>query len=236
MTVTPRLDLPLVQPAQAQKHVTVNEALLRLDCMMMLTLETRDAITPPAEPTEGQAFGLGPVPAGVWEGQGGRVAVFLGGGWVFMTPRRGWQAWIADDNVTALHDGTQWRASALALSQSGATSSIRVLEFDHEIEEGPFSTTSRTIPANVLVFAVTARVVEPIEGDLSAWQLGVEGALDRFGSGLGLAAGSFAHGLLGTPMAQYAAMPLVLTPTGSHFAGGRVRLVVHFYEPGLPGI
>ena len=30
-----RLQLPLLQPAQAQKHVTVNEALMRLDGLTM---------------------------------------------------------------------------------------------------------------------------------------------------------------------------------------------------------
>ena len=31
---TPRLDLPWLMPAQAQKHVTVNEALARLDILV----------------------------------------------------------------------------------------------------------------------------------------------------------------------------------------------------------
>ena len=33
---TARLGLPLLQPAQAQKHVTVNEALMRLDGLVNL--------------------------------------------------------------------------------------------------------------------------------------------------------------------------------------------------------
>ncbi len=236
MTVTPRLDLPLVQPAQAQKHVTVNEALLRLDCVSMLTLETRNAVSPPVTAVEGEAFGLAAAPSGVWAGQGGRVAVFLGGGWVFMTPQRGWRAWIADEGVLALHDGADWRGGALALSPSGAGSFLRVTEFDHVITAGPASVTDEAIPANVLVFAVTARVVSAIDGSLSAWQLGVDGAPDRFGSGLGLGTGSFARGLLGTPMAQYAPTPLLLTASGGSFAGGTVRIAVHAYKPSLPGM
>ena len=36
MARTAQLDLPLVMPAQAQKHVTVNEALARLDAAAQL--------------------------------------------------------------------------------------------------------------------------------------------------------------------------------------------------------
>ena len=236
MTVTPRLNLPLVQPAQAQKHVTVNEALMRLDCVSMLTLETRNAVTPAVAPVEGQAIGLAPAPVGAWAGQGGRVAVFLGGGWVFITPQRGWRAWVSDEGGWALHDGTGWRGGALALSASGSGSFMRVTEFDHTVTAGPVSVTAEGIPADVLVFAVTARVIGAIDGSLSSWQLGVDGAPDRFGSGLGLGAGSFTRGLLGTPMAFYAPTPLLLTAMEGSFEGGEVRIAIHAYEPSLPGM
>ncbi|NND41100.1 MAG: DUF2793 domain-containing protein, partial [Silicimonas sp.] len=38
MADTSRLGLPLLDPAQAQKHVTVNEAFLRLDALSQITL------------------------------------------------------------------------------------------------------------------------------------------------------------------------------------------------------
>lgn len=45
---TSRLELPLILPSQAQKHVTHNEALLRLDGLVQLVLEGLEATTPPA--------------------------------------------------------------------------------------------------------------------------------------------------------------------------------------------
>lgn len=43
---TPRLALPYLMPAQAQKHVTHNEALRMLDALVQLRLEGFDATTP----------------------------------------------------------------------------------------------------------------------------------------------------------------------------------------------
>ncbi|MCB1410475.1 MAG: DUF2793 domain-containing protein [Rhodobacteraceae bacterium] len=89
---SPRLDLPLLLPSQAQKHVTHNEALMRLDTLVQLTVQALDAETPPAAPAAGQAFGLGPAPVAGWAGQAGRLAVWDGVAWAFATPDEGWRA------------------------------------------------------------------------------------------------------------------------------------------------
>jgi hypothetical protein len=68
--LTPRLGLPLLMAVQAQKHVTHNEALVRLDHVTQLSLVALAATEPPAEPEEGQIWALGPAPGGDWAGQG----------------------------------------------------------------------------------------------------------------------------------------------------------------------
>lgn len=235
MDSTAQFALPLVQPGQAQKHVTVNEALVRLDAMAALVLSSRSLASPPAEAEEGAAWAMPPLPSGDWAGQGGRIAIRTNGGWVFLSPRRGWRAWIADEDQSALHDGSGWRGGAVALSPSGAGSFLQIREFDHVIGAGNSSVTEGTIPGNVLVLAVTARVIAPIAGTLESWQLGTDGAQDRFGTGMGLQAGAFARGLLSVPMAFYEPTPLVLSATGGAFSGGQVRIAIHYFEPSLPG-
>ena len=47
MSETTQLGLPLLQPAQAQKHVTVNEALVRLDGLTQLVLASATVTAPP---------------------------------------------------------------------------------------------------------------------------------------------------------------------------------------------
>lgn len=236
MSETTQFGLPLLQPSQAQKHVTVNEALSRLDGLAQIVLVSRTVSIPPPFAPEGAAWGLPANPANDWAGQAGRIALRVNGGWIFVAPRAGWRAWIADEHAAAVHDGEGWQAGAVALSPAGAALAFRVVEIDHTIAAGAESLTVAVLPANTMVFAVTARVLSQITGTLSSWQLGSPGAPDRFGSGLGLEAGSFARGLLSAPMSYYTAEPLLLTASGGSFAGGSVRCAVHVYEPGLPGI
>ena len=53
MSDTPRLRLPLIAAAQAQKHVTHNEALRLLYALVQLAVIDRATAAPPAAPTEG---------------------------------------------------------------------------------------------------------------------------------------------------------------------------------------
>ncbi|SFH12849.1 Protein of unknown function [Palleronia marisminoris] len=103
------LALPFIQPSQAQKHVTHNEAIARLDVLTQLAVVAFDAATPPAAPVEGAAYALGTAPTGAWAGQGGTVAAFQNGGWVFITPRAGWIAVAADTGRLRVMTPTGWR-------------------------------------------------------------------------------------------------------------------------------
>lgn len=101
-----RLSLPYLQPAQAQKHVTHNEALAQLDLLVQLSVAAFEALDPPATPQPGQIFALGPNPAGLWAGQGGRLAAWQNGAWVFIAPAPGWRAALGAE--LRLWDGSAW--------------------------------------------------------------------------------------------------------------------------------
>ncbi len=102
------LNLPLIQPAQAQKHVTHNEAIEVLDHVTQLVLAEVDALNPPAAAEDGAVYALGAVPTGDWSGQGGKLACRSGNGWLFVTPRRGWQGWLDDGARQVVFDGLEW--------------------------------------------------------------------------------------------------------------------------------
>ncbi len=228
MSETSQFKLPLVAAAQAQKHVTVNEALARLDAVAQLQLVSVSATVPPLGASDGTAYG---VPAGAvndWNGHAGEVAVLANGGWVFLTPLAGWRAFVIDDHKTAFHDGTAWRTDALVVSAGGAATIHRITEIDHVIGAGATSTTANVIANGEQVIGITGRVVVDLTGTgLTGWELGVAGSSNRYGSGLGISKNSWVRGLSGAPVTYWADTPLVLTPTGGNFATGTVRLAVH---------
>lgn len=233
MTETPNLFLPLLAPSQAQKHVTVNEALARVDGLARLVLASVTQATPPGAVTDGTAYG---VPAGAvnaWAGQAGRVAVAINGGWAFVTPRRGWQAMIADQGMPAIWDGEGWRAGAVTLTPAGAGCALRSVEMEVDLTTGASVTTQAIFPARSIALGVTGRVTQEITGDATAWSLGDDGDATRYGSGLGLSVNSWVNGPT-APMVHWSPTALEITGTGGGFTGGRVRLVAHFAELALP--
>ena len=106
---TLRLAFPLLAAGQAQKHVTHNEALLALDAHVHLHLEAFNETNPPASPVDGQIFGLGPNPIGIWASKGGMIARFEDGVWHYGQPRRGWCATVGAMAIPHLHDGVVWK-------------------------------------------------------------------------------------------------------------------------------
>jgi hypothetical protein len=236
MVKTANLELPLVQAAQAQKHVTVNEALALLDAAAQLRLESVTTVEPPAVSADGVAFFIPPGASGDWASYPGRLAVFSNGGWIFVVPRAGWRGWIVDMAEPAVFDGVTWIPGAVTVSPSGAALCAETIEIDVELVAGVMVTTDPVIPANAVVLGVSGIVTEAITGTVSSWRLGVADGADRYGNGLGLGLGSWVQGVTGQPQAYYAPTSLTLGAVGGAFAGGRVRLAVHVFRIGIPRV
>jgi len=226
MSDTTHFRLPLLDAAQAQKHVTLNEALVRTDVLAAAVVESRSLAAPPPAPTDGTAYIVGAGASGAWAGEDGALALFLNGGWELVAPWAGCAVWIADEGVRAVNDGAGWVGGLTGSAASGAATLTAITEVDHVIGAGAVSTTAPVIPDKAVVLGVTGRVVEEITGAAS-WSLGVAGGPDRYGVGYGTAAGAFAHGVSGFPQAYYGGTELMLTADGGDFTGGRVRLAVH---------
>ncbi|MEZ5779851.1 MAG: DUF2793 domain-containing protein [Paracoccaceae bacterium] len=234
MSSTSQLGLPLVQPAQAQKHVTINEAFSRLDGLVELTLVSRSRTIPPTAVADGVCYGVPVGAVNEWAGQAGRIAIGVNGGWEFADPRRGWRAMILDEGGQSLFDGSAWQRGRVTLSPNNSGLSFHVAELDHAIAAGAVSTTSVLIPSNAIVFGATARVTQAITGTLTSWALGNPGATGRFGTGISLSAGSWVRGVLSQPTSFYGPEVMQLDALGGSFSGGAVRIAVHFMEIALP--
>ena len=235
MNDTPSLTLPLLQPAQAQKHVTVNEALIRLDGLAQLRLKSRQLTEPPASGVvDGDCFGVATGATGDWSGKHGKIAIGTNGGWVFAQPLSGWRAWIEDEHHTAIFLDGEWQVGWLGGTATGAAGRIEVLGMDYVVSAGGAQETTLMIPKDAMVFACSARVVDTLTGTLTSWNLGVLGTPQRFGSGMGLPAGSYCTGLLSQPLSFYEQTPIRLSPVGGTLNSGSLRFALHCYRIALP--
>jgi len=234
MARTANLQLPLIQPSQAQKHVTVNEALGLLDGLAQLTLASMTVTAPPAAPAEGSAYAIPAGSVGGWAAEVGKVAIASNGGWIYVVPRPGWRGWVVDTGRPAIHDGTQWIEHGVAVTVNGAASLIEVREADVTLTPGGNVSTPNLIPAPSVVLGVSGLVTQSITGSLSAWRLSVSGGPGRYGTGIGLSIGSTVLGMSGQPQTYYAATPLLIEAENGSFAGGKVRLAVHLFRMTVP--
>lgn len=105
---SPILSLPYIQPSQAQKHVTHNEALQLLDVLTQLVVANRDQNTPPVTPVTGTSHIVAAPASGAWAGHENEIATWDGAAWFFVVPQTGWQAQVTAEAQTVIWNGTTW--------------------------------------------------------------------------------------------------------------------------------
>lgn len=107
---SPFLDLPYIQPAQAQKHVTHNEAIEVLDAVVQLSVLSRTTPQPPDPATVPGARYIVPQDAlGDWAAQpAGTLAIAQTAGWMYLAPRTGWLAHVQDTGALVVYGATGW--------------------------------------------------------------------------------------------------------------------------------
>jgi hypothetical protein len=114
MTDTPRLTLPEIASGQSNKSVTHNDALQILDYLCQSSVIDKDLTTPPGSPTNGDLYIVGPSGAsGTWAGHEKDLAYYRSG-WVFYNAFEGLTAWVKDEDVHYVFDGTNWVNAAAA--------------------------------------------------------------------------------------------------------------------------
>jgi Protein of unknown function (DUF2793) len=143
---TPNLALPYLAPAQAQKHVTVNESLRKLDALVQIAVLDRDLAAPPGSAENGARYIVAVGASGAWAGREQSIAASQDGAWFFHAPRAGWVAWVKDESLAVVWDGAAWAllspdAAALFGINTTADSTNRLavsspaVLFNHEGED-----------------------------------------------------------------------------------------------------
>jgi Protein of unknown function (DUF2793) len=232
MTDTPRLSLPVIEAAQAQKHVTHNEALVLLDALVQLAVESRALSAPPGSPADGACYIPATAASGDWSGWDGQLALYSGGGWLKITPVPGLKAWVRAERLTVTYEDGVWR-DGIALTLSGGRVTLRAKEEELTLT-GAFVETADAsfIPDRTIVLGVASRTTEAITGATS-YAVGTAADTTQFGDLLNVALDSTNVGVIG-PAGFYADTPVRVTANGGNFSAGKVRLVVYFIEMSAP--
>ena len=115
---SPKLGLPYIQPSQAQKHVTHNEAIQGLDTLVQLRIAAFGAETPPGTPGVGESYALGAAPGLAWAGQDGKLATWNGTAWQFLDPQEGWLAWDVTEARLRVYSSGIWTVPHLGGEQT----------------------------------------------------------------------------------------------------------------------
>jgi len=234
MTRSANLAIPYLAPAQAQKHVTVNEALRKLDAIVQLSVVSATTTAQPASPADGAVYIL---PAGktgaAWAAMAvGSLAYFRDGAWEEIIPKLGWRAFDHERGrmLTFLGAGT-WTSLEIS-TPFGSGLGLAILEEELTLSGASAIASVAVIPNRAIVLAVSCRTTAQITGAAS-YDCGIAGEQSKFGGSLGVAVGSTNIGVVG-PQAFYSPTPIQLTANGAPFVGGRVRVAVQYIAFAAP--
>lgn len=111
MATTTNLGITLVESAQAQKEVTINQALTVLDALASYSVVDKDLAAPPASPATGALYIVAASPTGTWAGKATQLAYF-DQIWRFIAPQNGLRVWVRDESLDYRFNGTAWAVVA----------------------------------------------------------------------------------------------------------------------------
>lgn len=240
MSETSRMALPLLTAAQAQKHVTHNEALMTLDALAHLTLVSRSSALP-GSPQDGDCYLVPGSATGDWSGHDGEIAERRDGAWVFHVSLTGLQAFVEDEEALIVRRSSDWlqlvpeggsASRTVASSAHGASLSLSVLEEDIATTSGSYIESTIEIPNRAIVFGVCCRTITNV-GGVTSYDCGLGAGQSQFGGSLGITAGASNAGVIG-PQAFYTPTKIGLSANGGSFSAGLVRVAIHFLEAGVP--
>ena len=139
---SPRLGLPFLFSAQAQKEFYINEAHALIDSLMHPAIEG-EADTPPATPSDGECWLVGSSPNGEWTAQAGTIACYQSGTWLFAAPCDGMRAFDRSRDVEVFFAGS-WQVPEAVRPPTGG---------------GTIDTEAREAVSNLIQALVTAKLI-----------------------------------------------------------------------------
>lgn len=207
MSNTSNLQLPYLAVGQAQKHVTLNQSLRRLDAILQLSVVSATTTAQPASPVDGSVYIVPPGKTGAnWAGFANwSLGYYRDGAWEQITPREGWIAYVRDTDRLMIHTGASWGDLGAGLHLSA---SDRLLG---RASSGPgvAEEVACTAAGRALIGAADA---QQQCAALGTWRV--------------LAASALAASITGST--SKTALATINVPAGAMGANGRLRVTTHF--------
>lgn len=213
MTTSRQFEFDYLVEAQTQKHLTVNNALARIDACSQLIV--RGDVGGFADKRDGDVFSQTGSP---------ELAIFLNGGLEYVAPKTGWRAYFLAEQKEKRFDGNIWVAAA-DKPQNRIEKLVDLSLSDPLI-----------IPEKSMVFGITARVKEGITGagSLASWRIGVAEDAVRYGQGLWLGQNGWSRGLTGVPITYWSDTPVLISGEGGAIMAGKIQLYLYLQTLEVP--
>lgn len=207
MSNTSNLQLLYLAVGQAQKHVTVNQSLRRLDAILQLSVASATTTAEPASPSDGDVYILPSGKSGVnWSAYANwSLGYYRDGAWEQITPREGWVAYVRDTDQLLVCTGSAWTNISAALRLSATD---RLLGRSSS-GAGAAEEIACTAAGRALIDDADARAQC---ATLGTWRV--------------LAASAVAASITGTTTKT--ALATISIPGGAIGANGRLRVTCHF--------
>lgn len=108
MSETPNFGLSLMEASSSAKSIDYNEAVKIIDALLSGSVEDTAQTAPPGAPSDGDLWAVPAAATGDWAGQGGKLALFIGGGWVFKAPPASLIFTSVANGLTYASSGAEW--------------------------------------------------------------------------------------------------------------------------------
>ncbi len=243
MSKTGRLGLPYILQGQAQKEVTHNQALNRLDVFVNTVAEDIvDELS--TEANDGDIYIVRD-----------KLAQYSSGSWTFYSPSDLMEVMLKSTRVKLIYDGDAWiplgsiitdtpeesakntdTSAPLSLITKDTGEYLRVGHFQEDIKLlGKVVSTQNMLPDHSLVIAVNIRVLEEITGTPS-FAIGVKEDPSRYGDKLRSSKDTTNIGMTYHPITYYYDTPITITPNQMEFTEGVIRVTAQYLKTRGPWI
>jgi Protein of unknown function (DUF2793) len=121
--LTPRHALPELFVGQAQKEITHNEALARIDALLHPEIQDVLDAPPPAltSTDDGKCWIIAASAVGAWAGHENQIARWSGGSWRYLVPVNGISVWHGADSKRLFFIEGVWIEPAGIASPAGGS-------------------------------------------------------------------------------------------------------------------